>query len=49
MGIGHLYYYALGFLLCGLYSHSHFEGWPENGWAPHKVTGLFGTWRGSEC
>lgn len=37
MGIGRLYYYAISFLLCGLYAQSHFEGWPESGWGAHKV------------
>ena len=38
MPIGHLYWYALSFLLCGLYSHSHFHAWPEQGYGPHRVS-----------
>lgn len=40
MPIGHLYWYALSFLLCGLYSHSHFDNWPNKGYGPHKVSAL---------
>lgn len=39
MGIGKLYYITLAILACSWLSISHYQMWPEKGYAPHKNCG----------